>query len=83
MELNRMLWASRRGMLELDLFLIPFAENVLPKLSDKQLELYALLMESEDQDLFHWLMDRGDPQDVSLLPMVELIRQFNADGSAP
>lgn len=57
-NLKRMYWHSRRGMLELDLILVPFAENVLPGLSPEQQQDYARLLEEEDQDLFLWLTRR-------------------------
>jgi len=57
--LKRMYWHSRRGMLELDLILVPFAEKVLPDLSTAQQQDYARLLEEEDQDLFLWLTRRA------------------------
>jgi len=57
--LKRMYWHRRRGMLELDLILVPFAEKVLPGLSTAQQQDYARLLEEEDQDLFLWLTRRA------------------------
>jgi len=57
--LKRMYWHSRRGMLELDLILVPFAEKVLPGLSTAQQQDDARLLEEEDQDLFLWLTRRA------------------------
>jgi len=52
MNKNRLMWASRRGMLELDLILQPFVENTFDSLpEDDQLRFEALL-EREDQQLF-------------------------------
>ncbi len=59
-DLKKMYWHSRRGMLELDLILVPFAEKVLPGLSSDEKRAYAELLEEEDQDLFLWLV-RGEP----------------------
>ncbi|MDY6983881.1 MAG: succinate dehydrogenase assembly factor 2, partial [Pseudomonadota bacterium] len=47
-------------MLELDLILVPFAEHILPQLSDADVELYRELLSEEDQDLFMWLTRRAD-----------------------
>ena len=58
-DLKKMYWHSRRGMLELDLILVPFAEKVLPGLSAEEKLSYADLLEEEDQDLFLWLV-RGE-----------------------
>jgi len=68
-----MYWHSRRGMLELDLILVPFAENVLPQLSKNECKEYARLLEEEDQDIFMWLMKRVPVQDSSLQPIVDKI----------
>ena len=70
---NRMRWASRRGLLELDLFLDDFVANAYPHLSDDMKELYKDLMSEADQDLFEWLMGRSQPADV-LTPIVMEIR---------
>lgn len=74
MDKNRLFWGSRRGMLELDLILLPFVEQIYPTLPQEDKERYHLLLEEQDQDLFAWLMNRNDPQDAELLTIVQLIR---------
>ncbi len=76
MEYNRLRWASRRGMLELDLMLMPFVEHAYPDLSDADKESYVRLLESEDQDLFAWFLHRQEPEDASLRGIVDQIRRF-------
>ncbi|MGQ9425879.1 FAD assembly factor SdhE [Gilvimarinus sp. F26214L] len=71
---NRLFWASRRGMLELDLVLLPFAENVYPTLPQDDQNRYWKLLDQEDQDLFAWFLRRGDPEDPDLLRIVEIVR---------
>ena len=71
---NRMRWASRRGLLELDLFLEQFVANAYPALSDDMKVLYKELMGEADQDLFEWLMGRSHPSDA-LKPIVDVIRE--------
>ena len=51
MDINRLSWASRRGMLELDLMLLPFLEKVYPSLDEEDQRRYWRLLECEDQDL--------------------------------
>lgn len=75
MEKNRLLWASRRGMLELDLILQPFVENVYPSLNTADQGLYEALLEEQDQDLFAWFLKRQNPEDPHLLRIVSLIRE--------
>ncbi len=62
-EINaqRIYWHSRRGMLELDLLLMPFAREVFPQLNADDQLLYQDLLAEEDQDLFVWLLERGEP----------------------
>ena len=55
-ELKKMRWASRRGMLELDLILGPFMESRYAQLTDDDRARYRALMACEDQDLFAWLL---------------------------
>lgn len=73
MEKNRLLWASRRGMLELDLILQPFAENVYPQLAPDDQQRYKQLLDCEDQDLFSWLLRSKVPKDAQLRQIVDIV----------
>jgi len=68
-----MRWHSRRGMLELDLILVPFAEHQLAGLSDSQLGLYRQLLAEEDQDLFGWFIRREQAPTAGLREIIDLI----------
>ena len=70
-----MRWASRRGLLELDLFLADFVADEYPRLPPDLKALYRELMSSADQDMFEWLMGRSAPDDV-LEPIVSAIREY-------
>ena len=72
-ELNRLFWQSRRGMLELDVLLVPFVKEVYATLNDVDRECYRKLLECEDQDMFGWFMQRGEPDDADLKRMVRMI----------
>ncbi|MEX2365211.1 MAG: succinate dehydrogenase assembly factor 2 [Pseudohongiellaceae bacterium] len=72
-EMKRLYWHSRRGMLELDLILVPFVENRLATLDEKYHNLYRELLEQEDQDLYAWLVRRSEPPSGSLAEMVAKI----------
>jgi antitoxin CptB len=73
-EKNRLIWASRRGMLELDLILLPFIENIYPTLGREDQLSYQRLLECEDQDMYAWFMRRENPADASLQRIVECVR---------
>ena len=73
MDKNRLFWASRRGMLELDLILLPFAEGVYPQLASSDQRDFEQLLECEDQDLFSWLLRSKVPEDEQVSRIVNLI----------
>tara|TARA_B110000503_G_scaffold10172_3_gene13700 strand:- start:4144 stop:4437 length:294 start_codon:yes stop_codon:yes gene_type:complete len=75
-EVNRMRWAARRGMLELDLVLEPFVASQYELLSESDRHCFQQLMLSEDQDLFAWFMQRAKPDDEALAQIVSKILQF-------
>ncbi len=74
MEINRLIWGSRRGMLELDLILLPFLEKVYPNLEQADKESYWALLEEQDQDMYAWFMRREDPANPALQRIVDIIR---------
>lgn len=71
---NKLYWGSRRGMLELDLILLPFVDKIFATLEPEDQTRYWQLLEQQDQDLFAWFMGRGDPEDPDLRKIVEIIR---------
>jgi antitoxin CptB len=81
-DLKRLYWHSRRGMLELDLILVPFAEQVLPQLADDEVQLYRELLAEEDQDLFMWLTRRADAPTQRLQRTVALVLDSRAPARA-
>lgn len=75
-EHNRMRWAARRGMLELDLVLEPFVNDRYALLSEPDRQRFQQLMLCEDQELFAWFMQRGEPDDKEHASIVSQILQF-------
>jgi antitoxin CptB len=75
-ELERMRWATRRGMLELDLVLGPFVEGRYMALNAADKALFQRLMLCEDQDLFVWFLRRQQPEDGELIAIVNQILDF-------
>jgi antitoxin CptB len=74
MNKNRLVWASRRGMLELDLILAPFVENVYDSLAEDDQLRFEVLLECEDQTLFMWFMQREYPIDPNMQRILQIIR---------
>lgn len=81
-EMNRLSWHSRRGMLELDVLLVPYTTDVYPTLSPEQRTTYAQLLACEDADLFTWFMEKETPPEPLLAEMVNMIVQ-HARASIP
>lgn len=75
-EVNRMRWAARRGMLELDLVLEPFVQGRYEDLDETDRARFQELMLCEDQDLFAWFMRRQQPEDGELRAIVSKILEF-------
>lgn len=70
-------------MLELDLILLPFLENIYPGLSQADKESYWKLLECEDQDMFEWFVNRHNPDNTELQRIVDLVRKNTGLQSAP
>lgn len=70
---NRLRWRSRRGMLELDLLLLPFFDEEYNNLTVERQSAYVKLLEQDDPDLHYWFSQKGMPQDADLLDIVRVI----------
>ncbi|MCY4471519.1 MAG: succinate dehydrogenase assembly factor 2 [Kistimonas sp.] len=73
-ELNRVFWHSRRGMLELDKLLVPFAQMAYPQLTSTDQATYRELLACEDTELLAWLTGLAKPDSSRLQHMVTLVR---------
>ncbi|MGO3299185.1 MAG: succinate dehydrogenase assembly factor 2 [Pseudoalteromonas sp.] len=70
---QRIRWACRRGMLELDVLFMPFVEEAFDSLSPSQQAVFQRLLEGDDPDLFAWFMGHKECKDPELKEMVMLI----------
>ena len=78
-EFNRLYWPSRRGMLEIDVMLMPFTRNHYPDLATNDQEAYRRLLDCEDQDIWEWLRGFKLPDDQALAHIVLKVRQASGD----
>jgi antitoxin CptB len=76
-------WRSRRGLLELDLLLLPFVEERYARLGPEQQAGYRKLIECEDQDIWAWLQAGRVPGVPDLDEVVRLVVEFNASRARP
>lgn len=74
-ECARLRWRCRRGMLELDAFLIPFFEKHFLSLTDAQKESFRKLLEMEDQSLWRWFLGYEACPDIELQKMISFIKE--------
>lgn len=81
-EFKKISWASRRGMLELDLIMVPFVEQKLRSLPVVDQQRYISLLKEEDNDLFAWLLGRGEPDDAELQIIVKQMIQHAREPKA-
>lgn len=72
-DINRITWHSRRGMLELDLILMPFVEKHYRQLSKQDQSCYVQLLACEDQDMFGWFLQHKTPEDPLIDYIVKLV----------
>lgn len=72
---NRLRWACRRGMLELDLLLIPFVEEVYPTLETADKIRFEQLLTCPDPKILAWLMGKEEPEDHEIQIIVTRLRQ--------
>ncbi|WP_035461836.1 succinate dehydrogenase assembly factor 2 [Balneatrix alpica] len=72
-EVKRLRWHSRRGMLELDVLLIPFVEEAFNDLEEDDKHRFVKLLAQEDTDLFAWFMGHAQAEDADLARMVRII----------
>lgn len=75
-EKRRLQYQCRRGMLELDVILLPYFEAMADQLDDAGIRRFAALLEEADPDLYTWLMGYGAPENPELLAAVAAIREF-------
>ncbi len=72
---NALKWQCRRGMLELDVILIPFLETYYSELDRQEQAYFRDLLEAPDPDLFNWLMGYSKPDNLQLEHVVDTIRE--------
>ncbi len=73
-RLNRLKWACRRGMLELDVLFLPFVEQAFDTMSFSEKETFERLLTCDDPDLFAWFMGHKPCKDPDLSAMVKHVK---------
>ena len=63
-DLKHIYWRSRRGMLELELKLVPFVRDEFHKLSPAEQTAYEAMLAEEDWMLYDWIQGKAEPEDA-------------------
>lgn len=69
----RLRWACRRGMLELDVLLLPFVDEAYDELCEENKAIFERLLVCQDPELFAWFMGHEKCEDSELNSLVQLI----------
>lgn len=80
---NQLYWSCRRGMLELDLLLLPFLEHRYAELTAPQQQVFIDLLTYTDPELYHWLMGAGVPEEPHLAELIQFIQQYAKSTTGP
>ncbi len=70
---KKILWQCRRGLWELDTILIPFVEINYDGLDNEGKEMFKQLLSLEDIEIFDLLVNKKDPKDMKIKPLIDLI----------
>ncbi len=76
LEHSRLRWGCRRGMLELDMHLLPFFDHCFEALSEEEQATFAALLEVEDPTLNAWFIHQEPAGDDKLQAMVDKIKAY-------
>ncbi len=73
----RIKWTCRRGMLELDVVIMPFFEECFDELSAQQQQDFVSLLECDDPDLFRWIMKQQRSDNPAYAELVDKMIAHN------
>jgi len=73
-RLNRIRWRCRRGMLENDLLLTRFLDARAAVMTENEVATLDRLLDLSDNELWDLISGRRDPQDESVMPLLEALR---------
>lgn len=76
-DLAKVKWRCRRGMLELDVMLQTFCADVYPTMSAEKQKLFIDLLEEADQDLARWLTGGQPCEKAHFQDMLLVIRHMH------
>jgi antitoxin CptB len=75
--------AWRRGFLEADLILGPFADSHVLSLTETEVEAFERLLDRPDHDVYGWIVAGGDAPTDGEAALISRIRAFHAPQGLP
>ncbi|MCW8879543.1 MAG: succinate dehydrogenase assembly factor 2 [Kangiellaceae bacterium] len=75
LKIKKLQWQCRRGMLELDVILIPFLDKHFSSLDLQSQAQFEELLTQPDPDLYTWIMGYGECEVEALQPIIATIRE--------
>ena len=75
-QFNQLYWQCRRGMLELDYYLIPFLRQRYQELVAVQQDAFKALLELPDPELHAYLNGHQQPANAATHQIVTLVREY-------
>lgn len=66
--------AWRRGFKEADIILGHFSDEALPSMSDDEMDIFEVLLEVPDQDLYGWIIER---EPAPAVHRTEILKRLN------
>ena len=82
-RLNRIRWRSRRGMLENDLMLTRFLDARGDQVTEAEIAMLDRLLDLSDNELWDLIAGRREPQDATVLPLLEQLRSLSFASDLP
>lgn len=79
LDRSRLVWKSRRGMLELDLLFSKFVRDKLDTLSLQQKLTFNELLNCEDDYLFRLIMNVEAAPSSPVQELIAMLQQLNRD----
>lgn len=78
LELSKLRWRARRGMLELDILLARWLNRGWRQSPSAQRVVFLRLLDTEDDKLWRWFLGHEVPGDVEIAALIERIRALPA-----